>query len=160
MKFNQTTLFQFVLILFIGCSISSCGSKTIPQKAGVTYKTAKEGTLSITSSGEAKNKQDALFNAEKNAFEVLFFKGVPGSPYSKPLIPVAENAAKSKNSNFFQEFFDNKGYKNYITQHSILSAGSRNKNTNLTEAAVALTINVASLKRALEQQNVTKKFGF
>ncbi|MFT5386566.1 MAG: hypothetical protein ACI8VT_004485 [Saprospiraceae bacterium] len=155
-QYKPGLFFMFLLALAIlptGCS------KQAIQTAGVHYVGNQNKSITLTSTGFGKNKKDAIFNAEKNAFDVLLFKGVPGSPYEKPIVTTPESTTKSKNANFFKGFYDEYGYKGFVTNSRIISPGSKDKQTNKIMAGVEITINVPSLRRNLEQQGITQKFG-
>lgn len=138
----------------------SCTStKNIPyQRTGevVFIEQANEGTITLNSIAYASNKSDAIFYAEKNAFENLFFKGIPGSQQNVPMIP-NEGKSVAENQSFFNNFFNNGEYRKFVSESVIID---ENKNSSGIYISQELVIDVKALRKYLENKNVTRKFGF
>ena len=158
----QTTFKRYTYsfcILFASLMISNCASPKKAQISGVHFIKNDNQTITLASVGYGRNKKNALNNAEINAFDVLLFKGIPNSPFTKPLIPAKESEVKSKNESFFKNFYTLLGYKEFVIKYSTLSPPNKDKRTKKMTATVQITINVSSLRRNLEQNNITPKFG-
>lgn len=137
--------------LFFSCKPISYSSEVIFQ--------AKEnaGIYIVRSFGYAKKSNDAVLEAEKNAFKVLLFKGLPGSDLSVPLIE-NESSSISQHKSFYDKFFDGGGYRSFIMNRNDSYTPKKVKNGYRSE--VTIKINIASLRRELEQNQVIRKFGF
>ena len=147
------------LILAIGL-ISGCKS-TAPmlKTAEAKYVSASSGTITMNSIGFGNNQSDAKTDAEKNAVDVLLFRGLPGSPQATPLISISESEAKTKYSDYFTSFYKNERYKTFITSSrptSALQKNGKGKNSMYCD----ITVNLNSLRLDLEQQQVIRKFGY
>lgn len=158
--FNNRTFWNLLRLSLLGILIFNCSPKVLPPSAEVHYKGNKDQTILLTSVGYGENKRAAIFDAEKNAFNVLLFKGIPGSPFPKPIIHESEQETKSKNTDFFKAFYDDLGYRSFMKNTYTISPGSKDKQVKKTKAAVEITINVPSLRRELEQKGIIHKFGF
>lgn len=153
MKNIQKSLF---IIAIIG--LHSCSPKLIPYSAEVNflYKEA-QGTIAVKSTGYGNNQTDAVSDAQKNAFKVILFKGLPGTELNVPLIE-NEVEAKSKKAEYFKKFFDKGNYKTFMM--------SSTESSNLIKVKggkkiyVDVKINYNSLRKDLEQNQVIRKFGF
>ena len=74
MKIHQLTKLIGIIILI--SIVKSCSYKTIPT-AEVNYLSSKEGTITMRAIGNGLNSEDAINDAEKNAINVLLFRGLP-----------------------------------------------------------------------------------
>jgi len=155
---SQKGILQFLPLFLLTVLLTACSKKPV-QTAGVHYRSHQGKSITITSSGYGKNKREAVSNAEKNAFDVLLFKGVQGSPYVKPLIPKSESEVKAHNASYFENLYDKQAYKSFVTYSNVISPGTKDKQTKKIFAGVEMTINIPSLRRDLEQKGLIKKFG-
>ncbi len=74
-----------------------------------------------------KNKSESIEQAEVDVLKNLIFKGISGSPDTRPL--VYEVNAEQKYSDFFNNFFSEKGdYKDFV---ELYRSGNLNKNDRL-----------------------------
>ena len=96
------------LIVILGLYNCSPKLQTYSAEVNFLYKEA-QGTIAVKSTGYGKNQIDAVSDAQKNAFKVLLFKGIPGTELNVPLIE-NENNAKSKHEDYFKKFFDERNY--------------------------------------------------
>lgn len=149
---NQFFTFVFVVVLMsLGCSKAVSGEVNLNGQAEV-------GTISLKSAGFGAIKSVAIGYAEKNAFKMLLFKGIPGSQQNLPMI-ADEQAARSAHTQFFDQFFEHAGYRRFVlsSEPSGFRPTTNRKTENLT---VALKINVESLRRELENEGLIRKFGY
>ncbi len=144
------------LILLSG--IYSCSKKITTSSATVTYIASSDGTITMNAVGIGKNKDAAIFDAEKNAFEVLFFRGLPNSEEKIALIGTNEAEIKENNKVYFEKFYDEKRYKTFLMMSSpttnITKMGSNKK------IQLQIQVNVAALRKDLEGNNIIRKFGY
>jgi hypothetical protein len=120
------------------------------------YKEA-QGTIGVKAIGYGENQESAVEDAQKSAFKILLFKGIPGTELNIPLIQ-NENEATSKNSNYFKKLFDEGYYKTFLmssTESSNLIKIKGNK-----KITVDMKINYNSLRKDLENNLIIRKFGY
>jgi len=96
------------------------------QSGEVKYLSYSDGVITLSSAGYGKKQIDCIKNAEHNAFEVLFFRGVPGSPQSSPLIGFDEKA-KSESNKYFKDFYNSERYKTFLTYSQASSEPQKGK---------------------------------
>jgi hypothetical protein len=145
------------LIIFI-LGLYSCSPRIQPYSGEVNflYKEA-QGTIGVKSLGYGKNQQEAVLDAQKNAFRVILFKGIPGTELNIPLLE-NENDAKSKHSDYLKRFFDEGNYKTFMMSSTESSNLINMKGTK--KIAVDVKINYNSLRKDLEQNQLIRKFGY
>ena len=150
-------IFKSIISLLIICTYS-CSPKIAPYSGEVNflYKEA-QGTIAVKSTGYGKNQNEAVLDAQKNAFKILIFKGIPGTELNVPLIE-NENDAKSKNAAYFKKFFDEGNYKTFMMSSTESSNLIKLKGTK--KITVDVKINYNSLRKDLEQNQLIRKFGF
>ena len=144
------------LILILG--LHSCSPKLHSYSAEVNFLYKEEqGTIAVKSTGYGKNQSEAVADAQVNAFKVLLFNGLPGTELNVPLIE-NEFEAKSKNSNYFKKFFEERNYKTFIMSSTESSNLIKMKGTK--KITVDVKINYNSLQKDLEQNQLIRKFGY
>jgi hypothetical protein len=115
------------------------------------------GSYILSATGFSKKSTEAIIDAEKNAFKVLLFKGLPGTDLSVPLIE-SQSTAEAEHKNYLDRLFNEGGYAAFIM----------NRNTSFPikkikggyETSVILKINIQALRKDLEQNKVIRKFGY
>lgn len=155
---RYTNRFNLIFVQLILLVITGCSIKTYPS-AEVTYLSSNGGTVSLTAVGVGTTIENANANAEKNAFDVLFFRGLPGSEQKTPLIGENEIEEIQKNKTYFNTFYLGKRYKSFITSYYPVTNLIKRKGTE-KYITINLSININSLRTDLEQNNVIRKFGF
>ena len=157
---NKIIKISWCLITFsiVSLLLASC-TKRLPPTSEITYHGNKNNVITLTSVGYGKNKKQAILDAEKNAFNVLFFRGIPDSPYTRPMIYEPEDEVKNKKEKFFEQFYDELGYRNFVVSSKVINPGVKDKMTKKMVASVKISINIISLRRDLEQKKVIHKFG-
>lgn len=144
-------LLSFLAITFL----FSCSHKSMPSTAKVNYLSSSDGTITMRAIGIGANKDAAISDAEKNAFEVLFFRGLPESEQKIALIGTNETEEKQKHQTYFDKFYKDQRYKTFLMSSIPTTELSNNKSI-----AVDVKINVTALRRDLEQNNIIRKFGY
>jgi hypothetical protein len=154
MRIKLKSILGIVAIL----GLHSCSPKIQPYSGEVNflYKEA-QGTIAVQSTGYGKNQTDAVADAQKNAFKILLFKGLPGTELNVPLIE-NENDAKSKHSEYFKKFFEQGNYKTFMMSSTESSNLIKMKGSK--KITVDVKINYNSLRKDLEQNQVIRKFGY
>jgi len=147
-------IFAFLFLsLFLGACTTS---KIAYQRTGEVVYVGRDGnsTLTVESNGFGSNLNDAVFFAEKNTFENLFFKGVPNSNQQAPMIP-NEHKAVQEHAAFFDSFFHSGEYRKYVISSNLLHKLNK-KGMSVTQE---LTVDIAALRKRLEQEKIIRKFG-
>jgi hypothetical protein len=151
--------FLFIIIPFLfSCQFVQGQKKTVT--AEVNFLSESTGIITVRSIGYGKNKAEAIDNAEINAMDVLLFRGLPESTQKDPIIGINSDEIKSKNKEYFENFYGAKQYKTFImsalptTEDLIKNKGGKKS------IAVDVKINVKALRLDLENKNIIRKFGF
>jgi hypothetical protein len=143
----------FLFLVLLACN----SPKTFTGE--VNYVGSKEpGTLLLNAAGYGRTKKEAIENAERNAFTNLIFKGIPGSQYSLPLVPQGDEA-KQKYMPYFKALLEQEGYKKFMMS-SDLQTGFAPIKRGSENAVNLVKIDVTSLRRDLESNNIIRKFGY
>ncbi|PCJ91949.1 MAG: hypothetical protein COA50_15995 [Flavobacteriaceae bacterium] len=112
-------------------------------------------SLTVSSSDFGVNNEEAIFMAKKLAFQNLFFRGIPNSPFNKPLLSINEQVEFKKHKDYLNSFYSSR-MGAFITNTSAsvskIKGGQR-------RARVNMTINMLALQKDLEEYQVTNKFG-
>jgi len=152
---KYSAFFLFIIALSAACNRKSA----IYPSAEVSY-LSNESTsdeMALQARGFANKKDDAPDDAERRAFENLLFKGIPGSAHALPFIK--ETNARNKFKKYFDDFFEKKEYRNFLTFSNIIQEPVKEKRTNQFITLVSVRINIKSLRRELEQKQIIPKFG-
>jgi len=138
--------------------LHSCSPKLLPYSGEVNF-VSKEatGVITVKSIGYGKNQNLAVIDAQKNAFRIILFKGLPGTEINVPLID-NESEAFSNNKKYFDKLFDQGFYKSFMM--SSIESSNLIKVEGGNKIAVDIKINYNSLRKDLEQNQVIRKFGF
>ena len=147
-----------ILVAMSILGLQSCSPKLQPYSGEVNflYKEA-QGTIAVKSTGYGKNQSEAVADAQKNAFKILLFKGLPGTELNVPLIE-NENDAKSKHGDYLKKLFDQGNYKTFMMSSTESSNLIKMKGTK--KITVDLKINYNSLRKDLELNQIIRKFGY
>jgi hypothetical protein len=156
MKLHKLTKLIGIIIFMI--IVSSCSYKTLPTSE-VNYLSGKDGTITMRAIGIGVNNEDAIYDAEKNAFDVLLFRGLPESEQKVALIGTNEAEEKNKHKDYFNKFYIEKRYKTFVMS-SIPTSDLIKHKGGKKSIAVDIKINLVALRKDLEQNNIIRKFGF
>lgn len=150
---------KLITSFFVIAILISCASKvTIPLTAEVNVVSEdKYNTIELRSVGYGSNLSNAIYDSERKAFEILFFRGIPNTSIENPLISVDEKAILAKHTTYFNDFFKSR-YKSFIMSEYQASPPQTNK--GITSLANDIKINIKSLKKDLENNGIIRKFGF
>lgn len=148
-----------ILVILISLSITySCSNKTLPNSS-VNYISEKDGAITMRAIGYGANQQDAISEAEKNAVNVLLFRGLPESEQKMALIGTNESEEVEKNKHYFEKFYTQKRYKTFIMSSVPVSEFAK-QNGGTKRLTLDIKINLTALRKDLEQNNIIRKFGF
>jgi hypothetical protein len=135
---------------------TSCSNKKSIMSGTVSYRSMKNDVLSFRCDGNGSNKEDATKDAQINAFKILFFRGVPGSTYSAPMISVNEADELVKNKIYFEKLFNQNRYFSFVTSSIVASV----YNTKENKISIEISINTRSLRQDLVQNKILSDYGF
>lgn len=110
----------------------------------------------LLSNGEGTSVEDAINQAERNAFSVLLFSGIANSDLNYPLVENESESVKA-NESFYDNFFQKNDFRRFISAHSMVSNSP--SFGNRTQVKMRITVNLGSLKSYLVQNSITRKFG-
>ena len=149
--------FTILSCLFLLLGLSACHLHHTQTGEVQHLGSSEKGTIRVRAAGYGVTKFLALENAERNAFEAVLFRGVPGSEYTKPMVS-NETESRNMHSDFYRTFFEERGYKTYLLSSKTSTDFDLMKMRQKNLDAV-IKINVDALRRGLEQAGVIRKFG-
>jgi hypothetical protein len=143
----------------ITLSLILIGCKSVEDYASNVSIVNKYDSFSYSFSGQGfSNKMDdCQSEAEKNIFEVILFRGISGSDLQNPLIE-DEQKSKENNKEFFNNFFEKKYYRNFISSKVEMIENTKPTKGGYT-CLIKFSVNLNSLKTNLEQNGIIRKFG-
>lgn len=153
-----------IVIAIAACITTGCSRKTTAsayqdykiQCLGIEH----DGSQTLLSWGEGRNKADAVEQAKKNAVYEVIFNGIHdgnGGCDQRPLLNTPN--AKEKYEEYFQRFFTDGGeYTKYVSTVDEKS-GSRNTEKYQYGRKMRVTVRVlrSELKKRLQNDNVLRK---
>jgi hypothetical protein len=148
-----------VLIILALLSINYSFSQKKLQTPQVNYVSGNAGTITMRAIGSGKKQQDAIGEAEKNAINVLLFRGLPESEQKSALIGSNESEEIEKHKEYFDQFYAQKRYKTFIMS-SIPVGDFAKQNGGAKSQTLDVKVNLIALRTDLEQNNIIRKFGF
>lgn len=113
--------------------------------------------LTVKVTGFGKNQLIAENQAMKDLFMTLFFRGIPESPATSPLINSNETEILNKYKKYFNQFFDNSRYSSFINKLECSQLVKINKQKRLN---CIISINIQSLKDDLRSNKIITDYGF
>jgi len=150
-------VFSFLTISIAFFTFIGCSPKTLPTAETIYVGTGESGTIILNSTGYYKGDFDkTTYVSEKQAFETLLFRGVPGSQVPDPLLGLNEKEIKDKHQKYFQEFFDNKRYRSFVMSSEVLDTSIK-KGFKIVK--IRIKINISSLTKDLESNGLKRGFG-
>lgn len=151
---KKTLMVLTTILLFTSCN----KNLYTPLTAEVNFiNEESHKTIELRSIGFGNNKDAALYDSEKKAFEILFFRGIPNTSIENPLIGTNESELLNKHSSYFNSFFKSR-YRSFIMSTYQSSPPQRKK--GVTSVVSDIKINILSLKKDLEEHGIIRKFGF
>jgi hypothetical protein len=149
----SSLLFAILVVSSVGCS-----KKTLPTSE-VNFLSGNSGTITMRAIGNGQKEQDGISDAERNAFNVILFRGLPESEQKTALVGTNEAEELAKNKSYFDKFYSQMRYKTFVM--SSIPVSSLSKQNGISKSlAVDIKINLVALRKDLEQNNIIRKFGF
>lgn len=155
MKDSLKIILIVAIIVLQGCS-TKLQHRDYSATVEFIYK-ENTGTIAVKSSVYAKNRENAIEDAQRNAFNVILFKGIPGTDLNVPLVE-NESEAKSKHGDYFKKLLDQGDYNKYMMSSAFNSESAKVKGG--IWVSLDIKINYNSLRKDLEQNQIVRKFGF
>ncbi len=142
-----------VCFFFSVLMMMSCSKALIPyQRTGEVNAVSHENSVIVLSSqGRAESKGKAVYYAERNAFENLFFKGIPNSNQESPMITDERSVGGTKAAKLAEA-----GYERFVMD-SYTANVNGGAGGYLVEQIVK--IDLRGLRNHLESEGIAKKFG-
>jgi len=143
----------FLMVCLLACT-GAYAQKVKPVNYGGSVnliKTDANGsTVTVRTLGYGKNEATAREDAEVRAIRAVLYVGFQGASSL-----VKESDAETKHAEYFDRFFDNKRYKDFVT--STMSVGNLDKvkGQKVKQMPFDITIN----RKALRQDLVQNKIG-
>jgi hypothetical protein len=135
-----------------------CFKKAMPS-AEVNFISGWEGTITMRATGTGLTRNEAIEDAERKAFQVLLFRGLPGSDQHIALIGSDESAERIRHKAYFDQFYSEKRYRTFIMSSIPVTSWAR-FGCGRKSISVDLKINLIALRKDLEQFHVIRKFGY
>lgn len=151
--YSSVCLTVAILCTMVGC----CPSVVIPKRADVRFVSESDNVYTVSAAATAKTTELAVREAEMNALDVLFYRGLPGSQQKIPMIGIDEQKAKEAHSAYFKQFYEEARYRSFITETTVTQTVDNDGCSKSVEARVR--INVRALRADLESRSVIRKYG-
>jgi hypothetical protein len=159
-----------LLLLLVISFVSAC--RTVVPRAEVTHINTRDGVIYIRANGYGTNRFTLQDNAERTALEVLLYRGIPGSQQNLPLISEEYQAKFRGKPGYVKNLLDAeaKKYRQFITRSEPITkmksirvrgegfVDGSFKPTKIQEFEIG--INLSSLRRDMEANNVIRGFGY
>jgi hypothetical protein len=142
------------LILVISIIMWGCGT-TAPTTGETTKSVERDGVITISTKGYGKKEASAIKHAKEQAFINLLFRGVANTSFSNGGMVGNEQSSRSKNPEYFEDFFDNNGLDKFVIKTRQVQLFSKKDKSVKCD----ITINTKSLRNDLTQNGVIRSFG-
>lgn len=167
MGMKKDKILLFLLLVFL---VNAC--RTVVPRAEVNFINSRDGVIYVRSNGYGTNRFTLQDNAERTAIEILLYRGIPGSQQNLPLVSEEYQAKFRGKPGYIKNLLDAeaKKYRQFITRSepvtkmkSIRVRGEgfidgSFKPTKIQEFEIG--INLPSLRRDMEANNVIRGFGY
>ena len=151
-------LLQLLILFTEGVSSQATNHDFKIQNFDVEFvRTGKDGTTLFKVRSIGRNSEQAIVNAKSDAIKAILFRGIPNSDLVNPLI--SSNEIIEKNDNFFQLFFKNEKYLDYLinsNEDNILGE-DRIKVDGKYIIGLIVSVNKKQLREYLENNNIINK---
>lgn len=144
----------YLNLMLIMTIMWGCGS-TAPTTGETTKSVERAGTIIISSKGYGKKEASAINHAKEQAFINLLFRGIPNTSYSNGGMVGNEQSARSRNPEYFEDFFENNGLDKFVIKTRQTELFSKKDKSVKCD----ITINTKSLRNDLTQNGVIRGFG-
>lgn len=151
-----------VLTFALSLFVLNCSPKLAPTNTSEVkfIESSGEGLVTVESAGHGEDYAAAVQDAVERSFRTIMLQGLPQfTALSRPLIP-DEDELNRKKPDFLRSFFANQEYNRFITEQNDAIVTGEYKNPKGMRVKKALAINYAGLRRYLEKEGATRKFGY
>lgn len=154
---------KLFVLLVLSLSFLGIGKTSYAQKFDepVCISQELDGTLTIMSWGEGRNRADAKEQAKKNAVYAVLFQGIRAGNDGYNMRPViTEVNARERYSDYFDIFFMDGGtYKTYVSVADTRWGSTkrvRNHNHNQVKYRMTVRLMVPALKKRMIEDGILK----
>lgn len=158
-KFRNISLLSVAAV----CALISCKTPTTisGEYAGYNFgvecvSVNSDGTQTLRSWGNGKDKSAAIEQAKRNAVETVMLKGITagsGNCNKRPL--VNEVNAREKYEDYFNAFFGDGGaYNKYVSLNEKRTSRIKSTNSTVEAWSVVVTVDRSALRKRLIDDNV------
>jgi hypothetical protein len=154
---------QVISLSFLSLTLAFVSSCLVRQPTANQIRFVSEesaGIVKVHSTGLGSNLSEMEQDAQKKAFEMLLYVGLPTASTETYRVPLVPNKAEMQGHPSVKKFFNNREYAQFVTRIERLeylkqraSEGGRMLNYNIV-------INYNALRRYLEQNDIIRKFGY
>jgi len=141
--------------IFIFTIIYSCNNKNYSYSSNIEVIDLNKTQVILQLETSGKSESEAFYNLKMAALEKILYYGIPNTIFNKPLIEQNKSTIENTYPLYFNELY-NRNYNNFIMKSEVKSVTKKNQLYTITSY---LTINVISLKKDLEKNNIIKPFG-
>ena len=150
---------QLTMLLLALAFLAACTPKATPRgydRTGlVVCAEHDDETLTVVSSAAGGNRDEAIYNAERQAFENILFKGVPKCNQKRPLVE-DESAARRTHGQYFAELLDGNGLRRFVSRSFVSESVALGQGVGIDQT---VQIDLNGLRRDLERAGVIRSFG-
>jgi hypothetical protein len=154
---------QVISLSFLSLTLAFVSSCLVRQPTANQIRFVSEesaGIVKVHSTGLGSNLSEMEQDAQKKAFEMLLYVGLPTASTETYRVPLVPNKGDMQGHPSVKKFFNNREYAQFVTRIERLeylkqraSEGGRMLNYNIV-------INYNALRRYLEQNDIIRKFGY
>ncbi len=120
-----------------------------------------QGTDLIKVYSYTKNEKNISYLAKINAIHAVLFKGIAATSGTEMQPALVKNREKENNAEFFDNFFENGTYNQYVTLSSdgVVNAKDRMKVGKEYKIGIIVSVNKKDLRKYLESEGIIKGLG-
>lgn len=161
---KKALLLTIVAVIFgvLNCSAQK-KKKTVHEfrYEVVSMGVGAQGTDLIKVYSYTKNDKEVSDLAKINAVHAVLFKGIAGTSGTEMQPALVKNREKENNAEFFDNFFENGTYNQYVTLSSdgVVNAKDRMKVGKEYKIGIIVSVNKKDLRKYLESEGIIKGLG-
>lgn len=156
---KKALLLTIVAVIFgvLNCSAQK-KKKTVHE---FRYDVGAQGTDLIKVYSYTKNDKEVSDLAKINAVHAVLFKGIAATSGTEMQPALVKNREKENNAEFFDNFFENGTYNQYVTLSSdgVVNAKDRMKVGKEYKIGIIVSVNKHDLRKYLESEGIIKGLG-
>ncbi|MVM32722.1 hypothetical protein GO755_21960 [Spirosoma sp. HMF4905] len=151
-------------ILLAAAMLAGCARTPVSNQIAYLGQDTR-GTLKMRVTGFGSKQIEIEHNAQVKAFEQLLYVGLPDATSAEIKntdfrLPMVENKATVQGMPFLRNFFENKDYRRFVTELTMLDDKKLRASNSERTLPFAIGINYDAFRRFMEQNQVIRKFGY